>query len=112
MLGHHVKEVMRSLLPLGIDITGLSMDVAVAAYLLDASTGEYELDTLREGGGQLELLSTGEFDPDPADVVLEVARSAAADARVVRERVEENVVILLRFIVKVISAHAEIEWTV
>jgi DNA polymerase I len=81
VVGHHVKEVMRSLLPLGIDITGLSMDVAVAAYLLDASTGEYELDTLREGGGQLELLSTGEFDPDPADVVLEVARSAAADAR-------------------------------
>ena len=81
VLGHHVKEVMRSLLPLGIDITGLSMDVAVAAYLLDASTGEYGLDTLREGGGQLELLSTGEPDPDPADVVLEVARSAAADAR-------------------------------
>jgi DNA polymerase-1 len=81
VLGHHVKEVMRSLLPLGIDITGLSMDVAVAAYLLDASTGEYGLDTLREGGGQLELLSTGELDPDPADVVLEVARSAAADAR-------------------------------
>ena len=55
VVGHHVKEVMRSLLPLGIDITGLSMDVAVAAYLLDASTGEYELDTLREGGGQLRI---------------------------------------------------------
>ncbi len=81
VVGHHVKEVMRSLLPLGIDITGLSMDVAVAAYLLDASTGEYELDTLREGGGQLQLLSTGEFDPDPTDVALEVARSAATDAR-------------------------------
>jgi DNA polymerase I len=81
VIGHHVKEVMRSLLPLGIDITGLSMDVAVAAYLLDASTGQYGLETLREGGGQLQLLSTGELDPDPADVVLEVARSAAADAR-------------------------------
>ena len=43
VIGHHVKEVMRSLLPLGIDVTGLEMDTAVAAYLLDASTGEYEL---------------------------------------------------------------------
>ena len=45
---------MRSLLPLGIDVTGLEMDTAVAAYLLDASTGEYELSQLREQTGQLE----------------------------------------------------------
>ena len=29
----------------------------------------------------MQLLSTGEFDPDPTDVALEVARSAAADAQ-------------------------------
>ena len=55
VVGHDVKEVMRSLLPLGIDLTGLEMDTAVAAYLLDASTGEYELSQLREQTGQLTL---------------------------------------------------------
>jgi DNA polymerase-1 len=80
VIGHQVKEVMRSLLPLGIDISGLIMDTAVAAYLLDASTGEYELDDLRESDGQLQM-SMGEPDTELHDVVLEVARSAAADAR-------------------------------
>ena len=41
--------------PLGIDLTGLEMDTAVAAYLLDASTGDYELAQLREQTGQLSL---------------------------------------------------------
>ncbi len=53
-VGHEVKEAMRSLLPLGIDLTGLEMDTGVAAYLLDASTGEYELSQLREQTGQLQ----------------------------------------------------------
>ena len=55
VVGHNVKEAMRSLLPLGIDVTGLEMDTGVAAYLLDASTGEYELQQLREQSGQLSL---------------------------------------------------------
>jgi DNA polymerase-1 len=46
--GHHIKELFRSLLPLGIDGTGLLMDTAVAAYLLDPSQGEYGLDGLVE----------------------------------------------------------------
>jgi DNA polymerase-1 len=79
-VGHRVKEVMRSLLPRGIDISGLTMDTAVAAYLLDASTGEYELDDLRPSDGQLQL-SMGEPDTVLHDVALEEARSAAADAR-------------------------------
>ncbi len=87
VIGHNVKEIMRSLLPLGLDITGLSMDVAVAAYLLDASTGAYELEHLRQGDGQLQLsdgqlqLSMEEPDAALTDAALEVARSAAADAR-------------------------------
>jgi DNA polymerase I len=80
VIGHQVKEVMRSLLPLGIDITGLSMDTAVAAYLLDASTGEYELDDLREGDGQLQM-SMGEPEAELLNVALAEARSASADAR-------------------------------
>ncbi len=76
VVGHHVKEIMRSLLPLGIDCTGLAMDTAVAAYLLDASIGEYELEDLRVASGQLEL-DMGE----PTDAVVSVAERAAAEAR-------------------------------
>ena len=38
VVGHDVKELMRSLLPRGVDITALVMDTAVAAYLLDSSS--------------------------------------------------------------------------
>ena len=43
VVGHDVKELMRSLLPMGVDITGLVMDTAVAAYLLDSSIDRYHL---------------------------------------------------------------------
>ena len=75
VLGHHVKEAMRSLLPLGIDVTGLEMDTAVAAYLLDASTGEYGLQQLREQTGQLTLDIA-----EPGTEALDVAREAAGEA--------------------------------
>ena len=75
MVGHNVKEAMRSLLPLGIDLTGLAMDTAVAAYLLDASTGEYELKHLREQTGQLSLDIV-----EPGEAARDVADEAAAEA--------------------------------
>ncbi len=75
VLGHHTKEAMRSLLPLGVDVTGLQMDTAVAAYLLDASTGEYGLEQLREQTGQLTLDIA-----EPGTEVLDVAREAAGEA--------------------------------
>ncbi|HEY2215062.1 MAG TPA: DNA polymerase I [Acidimicrobiales bacterium] len=78
--GHRVKEVMRSLLPLGIDCTGLAMDTAVAAYLLDASSGEYELDTLRGTVSQLQLTMG-----DPTEELLEVGETMVAEARSVAE---------------------------
>ncbi len=80
IVGHQVKEVMRSLLPLGIDCTGLTMDTGVAAYLLDASTGEYELSDLRGDDGQLQL-SMG--DPDPE--LLDEAETMVAEGRDVAE---------------------------
>jgi DNA polymerase-1 len=70
--GHGVKELLRSLLPLGVDCRGLVMDAEVAAYLLDPSTGDYGLQALgaappgsaRAGapsaaGGQLSLDAVG-----------------------------------------------------
>ena len=75
VVGHDVKEAMRSLLPLGIDLTGLVMDTAVAAYLLDASTGEYALQQLREQTGQLTLDIV-----EPGEAARDVAQDAAAEA--------------------------------
>ena len=81
VLGHQVKEVMRSLLPLGIDCTGLVMDTGVAAYLLDASSGEYELSDLRgTDDGQLQLRMG-----DPAQELLRSAESMVAEGRDVAE---------------------------
>ena len=48
IVSHGAKELMRSLLPLGIDITGLALDTAVAAYLLDPSSGRYRLEDVVE----------------------------------------------------------------
>ncbi len=74
VVGHNVKEAMRSLLPLGIDVTGLEMDTGVAAYLLDASTGEYELQHLREQTGQLSLDIA-----EPGETARDMAREAAGE---------------------------------
>ena len=46
MVAHDAKELMRSLLPFGVDVTGLAMDTAVAAYLLDPSSDHYRLGDL------------------------------------------------------------------
>ncbi|HEX3794835.1 MAG TPA: DNA polymerase, partial [Acidimicrobiales bacterium] len=103
IIGHQVKEVMRSLLPLGIDCTGLAMDTAIAAYLLDASSGEYELSDLRGGGeGQLQL-SMGE----PTEELLDVAGSMVTEARDVAElaaEYEQRLVVL-----DMADLHREIE---
>jgi DNA polymerase-1 len=46
IVAHDAKELMRSLLPLGVDVTGLVLDTAVAAYLLDPSVDQYRLSDL------------------------------------------------------------------
>ena len=48
IVAHGCKELMRSLLPEGVDICGLALDTAVAAYLLDPSSGRYQLDDVVE----------------------------------------------------------------
>jgi len=42
-VAHDAKELMRSLMPLGVDIASLAMDTAVGAYLLDPSTDRYRI---------------------------------------------------------------------
>jgi len=61
VVGHQVKELMRSLLESGIDCTTLVMDTAVAAYLIDPSSGDYGLDAVVAGvlGGAARLGDPG-----------------------------------------------------
>ena len=48
VVAHGAKELMRSLLPLGVDVARLSLDTAVAAYLLDPSSSSYRLEELAD----------------------------------------------------------------
>jgi DNA polymerase-1 len=97
VLGHNVKELMRSLLPLGIDVKGLEMDTAVAAYLLDASTGEYALEQLREQTGQLslEIVDAGETAADLAKEAAGEASDVLAMAHSFRTRMTADDMLML-----------------
>jgi len=46
VVAHDAKEIMRSLLPLGVAMSNLVLDTAVGAYLLDPSTDRYRLSDL------------------------------------------------------------------
>jgi DNA polymerase I len=48
IVAHGAKELMRSLLSAGIDLRALALDTAVAAYLLDPSSGRYLLEDVAE----------------------------------------------------------------
>ncbi len=56
IVAHRAKEVMRALEPLGVRFTGLDLDTAVAAYLLDAREGQASLSGL---AGLVPTLGTG-----------------------------------------------------
>jgi DNA polymerase-1 len=95
VVAHDAKELMRSLLAHDIDIAGLVMDTAVAAYLLDPSTDRYRVGDLAErflgvtvddgtgakGQGSLAL------DPSPADEGGEEIAAARVAAVLARLRV-------------------------
>jgi DNA polymerase I len=46
VMGHRTKELMRVLLPSGIDFLGLAFDTAVVAYLVDPSAGMESLEAV------------------------------------------------------------------
>ena len=46
--GHNVKPLMRSLLAAGADAEGLTLDTAIAAYLIDPAEARYTLPDLIE----------------------------------------------------------------
>ena len=56
IVAHRAKEIMRAVEPLGVRFTGLDLDTAVAAYLLDAREGQASLSGL---AGLVPTLGTG-----------------------------------------------------
>ncbi len=72
-VAHDAKELMRSLLPLGVDVHRTTLDTAVAAYLLDPSTDNYRLTDLAQR-------FLGVSGPDPTEAGQgELALDAAAE---------------------------------
>ncbi len=77
--GHNVKPLMRSLLEFGVEVRGLVLDTAIAAYLIDPAEARYTLPDLIEkytkfarpsddaaGSGQLDLDGTSLGDAEVA----------------------------------------------
>jgi len=93
-VGHHVKDIQRNLLRYGCEADGWIFDTALAAYLLDATAGSYDLDRLcvkycgfqigRASDGeedeQLSLLDMGSAEVDRAKQYGDLAAEAAAIA--------------------------------
>ena len=51
LVAHRAKELMRAFLSLGCDATGLELDTAVAAYLVDPPEGQASLQAVAENQG-------------------------------------------------------------
>ena len=71
--GHNVKALMRSLLALDVDLRGLALDVAIAAYLIDPAEARYELADLLEkhtsfGPPSDDAAASGQLDLDGTSV--------------------------------------------
>lgn len=62
--GHNIKDLQRALLAHGVEPEGWVFDTALAAYLLDATAGSYDLDrlTVQYGGFQIGRPSDAEKD--------------------------------------------------
>ena len=93
-VGHHVKDIQRNLLKRECSAEGWVFDTALAAYLLDATAGSYDLDRLcvkycgfqisrasdGEEGEQLSLLDMGRAEADRGKRYSDLAAEAAAIA--------------------------------
>jgi DNA polymerase-1 len=85
VVAHGAKELMRVLLPEGVDIVGLTLDGAVAAYLLDPSSGRYRLEDVVDAhlgvalDGGVHATAAGQLDLD-GDSTEDGATQAAIQA--------------------------------
>ncbi len=63
-VSHNVKDLMRALLENGLPIEGFVFDTALAAYLVDATAGSYDVDKLFVSYFHAELTKPAHLEPD------------------------------------------------
>ena len=78
LYGLHVKELMRALLSIGVDIRTLEIDVAVAAYLVDPALGQEGLEGLARRFGIETPITAGS--PPTAQLDFALPELSAVDA--------------------------------
>ncbi len=76
-VSHNVKDLMRTLLENGLNAEGFMFDTALAAYLVDATSGKYEIGQLFAGYFHTELVKPVYLEPDAFSLL---GDSAAAEA--------------------------------
>jgi DNA polymerase-1 len=83
--GHNIKPLMRSLLARGIDVGGLELDTAIAAYLLDPAEARYDLADLLDAHTRFtfptddpSIVGQLDLDGSQADVPTRAGRQALA----------------------------------
>jgi DNA polymerase-1 len=85
--GHNVKPLMRSLFAMGVDLNGLALDTAIAAYLIDPAEARYTLPDLIEKYTRYarpsDVASSGQLDLDGTSMT--DAERAGRDALAVHE---------------------------
>ncbi len=75
---HNVKDLMAALLAQGLPIEGFVFDTALAAYLLDATAGSYDLQRLFVAYYNEELPKPVHLEPDAFSMLGDRAAAAAA----------------------------------
>ena len=77
-VGHHIKDTMRALLEQGLPAEGYVFDTALAAYLLDATAGSYDLGRLFVAYYNEELPKPLYLDPDAFSLLGDTAQAEAS----------------------------------
>ena len=77
-VSHNVKDLMRTLLENGLNAGGFMFDTALAAYLVDATSGKYEIGQLFAGDFQTELVKPVHLEPDAFSLLGDVTAAEAA----------------------------------
>ena len=77
-VSHNVKDLMRTLLENGLPADGFVFDTALAAYLLDATAGSYDLGRLFVAYYNEELPKPLYLDPDAVSLLGDTAQAEAS----------------------------------
>ena len=73
-VSHNVKDLMRTLLENGLNAEGFMFDTALAAYLVDATSGKYEIGQLFAAYFHTELAKPVHLEPDAFSLLGDAAR--------------------------------------